>query len=84
MPRHDAAKTPLDASALTLLVDILDAGHLSQAARKLKMTQANVSCPPNQLERSVGMQLVRRTTRRVEPTEAGRACCSKAGRFRAS
>ncbi|BDI04665.1 LysR family transcriptional regulator [Sphaerotilus microaerophilus] len=63
--------TPLDASALTLLVDILDAGNLSQAARKLKMTRANVSYHLNQLERAVGMQLVRRTTRRVEPTEAG-------------
>jgi DNA-binding transcriptional LysR family regulator len=61
----------LDANALLLLVDILDAGNLSQAARKLKVTRANVSYHLNQLERSVGMQLVRRTTRRVEPTEAG-------------
>ncbi len=61
----------MDLSSLTLLVDILDAGNLSQAARKLKMTRANVSYHLNQLERSVGLQLVRRTTRRVEPTEVG-------------
>ena len=61
----------MDLTSLTLLVDILDAGNLSQAARKLKMSRANVSYHLNQLERSVGAQLVRRTTRRVEPTEVG-------------
>jgi len=61
----------MDINALTLLVEILDAGNLSEAARRLKMTRANVSYHLNQLERSIGQQLVRRTTRRVEPTEVG-------------
>ena len=61
----------MELQSLTLLVDILDAGNLSQAARNLKMTRANVSYHLNQLEKSVGAQLVRRTTRRVEPTEVG-------------
>jgi DNA-binding transcriptional LysR family regulator len=61
----------MDVNSLTLLVDILDAGNLSEAARRLKMSRANVSYHLNQLERSIGMQLVRRTTRRVEPTEIG-------------
>jgi DNA-binding transcriptional LysR family regulator len=61
----------LDPTSLTLLVDIIDAGNLSQAARKLKMTRANVSYHLSQLEKAVGVQLVRRTTRRVEPTEVG-------------
>ncbi len=61
----------LDLSSLTLLVDIIDAGNLSQAARKLKMTRANVSYHLSQLEKAVGVELVRRTTRRVEPTEVG-------------
>ena len=61
----------LDLTYLTLLVDIIDAGNLSQAARKLKMTRANVSYHLSQLEKSVGVELVRRTTRRVEPTEVG-------------
>jgi len=61
----------LDLTHLTLLVDIIDAGNLSQAARKLKMTRANVSYHLGQLEKAVGVQLVRRTTRRVEPTEVG-------------
>jgi DNA-binding transcriptional LysR family regulator len=61
----------MDPGSLTLLVEILDAGNLSEAARRLKMTRANVSYHLNQLERAVGLQLVRRTTRRVEPTEVG-------------
>ncbi|WMY09339.1 LysR family transcriptional regulator [Paraburkholderia phenoliruptrix] len=61
----------MDVNSLTLLVEILDAGNLSEAARRLKMSRANVSYHLNQLERSVGLQLVRRTTRRVEPTEIG-------------
>ena len=61
----------MELTSLTVLVDILDAGNLSQAARNLKMTRANVSYHLNQLEKSVGVQLVRRTTRRVEPTELG-------------
>ena len=61
----------MDVHALTLLVEILDAGNLSEAARRLKMTRANVSYHLNSLERSIGQQLVRRTTRRVEATEIG-------------
>ena len=61
----------MELTSLTVLVDILDAGNLSQAARNLKMSRANVSYHLHQLEKSVGVQLVRRTTRRVEPTEVG-------------
>jgi len=62
----------MDLSSLTLLVEIIDTGNLSQAARKLRMTRANVSYHLSQLEKDAGVQLVRRTTRRVEPTEVGR------------
>lgn len=61
----------MDLDALTLLVEIIDSGNLSQAARKLKMTRANVSYHLAQLEKAAGVQLVHRTTRRVEPTEVG-------------
>src|SRR5690625_7414707 len=56
---------------LTILVEILDAGNLSKAARKLKMTRANISYHLNLLEKEVGAQLVRRSTLSVGPTEAG-------------
>jgi len=62
----------MDLASLTLLVEIIDAGNLSLAARKLRMTRANVSYHLGQLEKNAGVQLVRRTTRRVEPTEVGR------------
>lgn len=61
----------MELSSLTLLVEILDAGNLSEAARRLKMSRANVSYHLGAFERSVGQQLVRRTTRRIEPTEIG-------------
>ncbi len=61
----------MDSRSLTLLVEIIDAGNLSEAARRLKMTRANVSYHLSQLEHSVGLQLVRRTTRRIAATEAG-------------
>lgn len=61
----------MDSQSLTLLVEIIDSGNLSQAARKLKMTRANVSYHLSQLEKAAGVQLVKRTTRRVEPTEIG-------------
>lgn len=61
----------MDIQALNLLVEIIDCGNLSQVARKLKMTRANVSYHLAQLEKQTGVQLVHRTTRRVEPTEVG-------------
>ena len=54
----------MDARSLELFVDIVEAGNLSLAAR-------NISYHLTQLEKSVGLQLLRRTTRRVELTEVG-------------
>lgn len=61
----------MDAQALVLLADIVEAGNLSLAARRLKMSRANISYHLAQLEKSLGQQLLRRTTRRLEPTELG-------------
>lgn len=61
----------LDAQSLALFVDIVEAGNLSLAARNMKMSRANVSYHLTQLEKSIGLQLMRRTTRRVELTEVG-------------
>jgi DNA-binding transcriptional LysR family regulator len=73
---------PLDPTALMLLVDILDSGTLSETARKLKMSRANVSHRLMQLERSAGAQLIRRTTRRAQPTELGLRLYDHACRIR--
>lgn len=61
----------MDSNSLALFVDIVEAGNLSQAARNLKMSRANISYHLAHLEKSVGQQLMRRTTRRVELTEVG-------------
>jgi len=61
----------VDQNALSLFVEIVEAGNLSEAARRLRMSRANVSNRLGQFERSLGQQLLRRTTRRIEPTEIG-------------
>lgn len=61
----------MDSNALVLFVGIVEAGNLSLAARQLKMSRANISYHLAQLEKSLGQQLMRRTSRRVELTEVG-------------
>ncbi|WP_026928274.1 LysR family transcriptional regulator [Granulicoccus phenolivorans] len=61
----------MDSASLVMLVEIVDAGSISEAARRLKVTRANVSYHLKQLEASVGEELIRRTTRNLEPTELG-------------
>lgn len=61
----------MDLNTLALFVEIVEAGNLSEAARRLHMSRANVSHRLGQFERSLGQELLRRTTRRIEPTEIG-------------
>lgn len=61
----------MDSQSLVMLADIVEAGNLSLAARRLKMSRANVSYHLAQLEKNLGQQVLRRTTRRLEPTELG-------------
>ncbi|TMS57927.1 LysR family transcriptional regulator [Imbroritus primus] len=63
----------MQGSDLTLLVDIVDAGNLSAAARRLKLSRSSLSYRLKALERAVGAQLFKRTTRSLELTEVGRA-----------
>ena len=49
----------------------VDAGSFSAAARKLGVSVAHVSRQVAELERRTGLQLLRRTSRRSAPTEAG-------------
>src|SRR5690625_7440105 len=75
--RQNLLNTAMNLQRLTILVEILDAGNLSKAARKLKMTRANISYHLNLLEKEVGAQLVRRSTLSVE--QIGRAACREGG-----
>ncbi|WP_343593710.1 LysR family transcriptional regulator [Paracidovorax wautersii] len=61
----------MDVQGLSLLVDIIEAGNLSRAAAALGTSRANVSQRLNRFERQLGVQLLRRTTRDLVPTEIG-------------
>jgi DNA-binding transcriptional LysR family regulator len=54
-------------------VAVVDSGSLTGAARRLGRSLQSVSRSLAALEREVGVELVRRTTRRSSPTEAGLA-----------
>jgi DNA-binding transcriptional LysR family regulator len=52
--------------------------HFTKAAHELHVAQSAISHQVRQLEREVGVELLRRTTRSVEPTEAGALVAARA------
>jgi DNA-binding transcriptional LysR family regulator len=58
---------------LRILMAVAQAGSMNKASVFLKMTQSAVSRSVAELERTVGVRLLDRTARGVEPTEYGRA-----------
>lgn len=57
--------------AMTVFVEVARAGGFSAAARRLEMSTTAVSRHVADLERMLGVTLLRRTTRHVSPTELG-------------
>jgi DNA-binding transcriptional LysR family regulator len=55
---------------------VAETGSFTKAADRLGITKAVVSQQVSRLEAELGTSLLVRTTRRVEPTEAG--CCTRA------
>jgi DNA-binding transcriptional LysR family regulator len=66
-----------DLRRLRYLAAVADAGQISRAAQTLYMTQPALSQSLAQLERDVGVPLLRRHARGVELTEAGEALLTK-------
>lgn len=58
---------------LRILMAVAQAGSMNKAAVFLNMTQSAVSRSVAELERTLGVRLLDRTARGVEPTEYGRA-----------
>jgi DNA-binding transcriptional LysR family regulator len=58
---------------LHILMAVAQAGSMNKAAALLNMTQSAVSRSMAELERTVGLSLLDRYARGVEPTECGRA-----------
>src|ERR1700760_1653898 len=61
----------MDLNLIGLFVEIVESRSLSAAARQLGMTRANISQRLKLLERETGAQLLRRSTRSFELTQAG-------------
>ncbi|MEO8713494.1 MAG: LysR family transcriptional regulator, partial [Acetobacteraceae bacterium] len=52
-------------------VAIVERGSLTAASRQLGRSLQAVSRALSQVERDIGVELIRRTTRRLQPTNAG-------------
>src|SRR3954464_11697977 len=61
----------MDTRQLAAFVAVVEKKSFSQAAERLGVTQPAVSLQIRSLEKRLGVQLVDRSGRRVEPTEAG-------------
>ena len=59
--------------AMNAFARVVAAGSYAEAARRLGLTRSAVSKAVMELEQLMGVRLLDRTTRRVTPTEAGRA-----------
>ena len=59
--------------AMNAFAKVVAAGSYAEAARRLGLTRSAVSKAVMELEQVLGARLLDRTTRRVTPTEAGRA-----------
>ena len=63
----------LNASAMVVFAEVVSAGSFSAAAPRLGLSNASVSREVARLERRLGAQLLRRTTRKMSLTEVGEA-----------
>lgn len=62
----------LNLDQLQALVEVVELGSISAAAKRLNLTQPAVSLQIRELESRLGMPLLRRAGRRTMPTSAGR------------
>ena len=62
---------------LSILLTAVEAGSMSKAADRLRVSQPAISKTISLLEREVGAQLVTRSSRGIEPTEHGRALLAR-------
>ncbi len=69
----------MEASSLVFFAHVVDAGSFSAAARRLGLDRSNVSRRIRDMEQALACQLLRRSTRSMELTDAGaffyERCC---------
>ncbi|MGP1345380.1 MAG: LysR family transcriptional regulator [Phycisphaerales bacterium] len=68
----------MELTPLRYLLVIAREGHMTRAAERLGVTQPALSAMLKKLEGEVGVELLHRTGRGVEPTEAGRVLLERA------
>ncbi|AGH95118.1 hypothetical protein A11Q_902 [Pseudobdellovibrio exovorus JSS] len=61
----------MDYNRVALFISVVEAGSLSEAARRLNVAKSNLSRSLSSLEQELGIQLIYRNTRNFRPTEAG-------------
>jgi DNA-binding transcriptional LysR family regulator len=61
----------MNLDAVAVFVRVVESGSFSAAARRLGMPKATVSAKVARLEKSLGISLIQRTTRKLRVTEAG-------------
>src|SRR5213082_1898984 len=71
----------MDTRQLAAFCAVVERRSFSQAAEQLGVTQPAVSLQIRSLEKRLGLQLLDRSGRRVEPTEAGRRLYRSAQRL---
>lgn len=64
---------------LKYFVEVAESGTISEAARRLYMTQPPITTQIHSLEEELGIQLFERTPRRMTLTDAGKILYSRAG-----
>src|SRR5919201_6956260 len=71
----------MDTRQLAAFCEVVERKSFSQAAERLGVTQPAVSLQVRSLEKRLGVQLLDRSGRRVEPTEAGQRLYRSAQRL---
>jgi len=62
----------VDVNALVLFLDVVDAGSMTEAARRTGVPKSTISRKLRQLEEDLGVRLMQRTSRQLGLTDAGR------------
>lgn len=71
----------MDWGLVQTFVDVVEAGSLSEAARRQGVTRSACSQRIKLLEQQANAQLLRRTTRKIEPTDVGARLFERASRM---